>query len=231
MGWLIPGYNIYLHKVRLWNKLTSMHPDRLTKNIFERDWLKRYNNWSSELCTMFDKIDMSNVIYNQGVCSIKDAQRNFKILCANEWKESLSSYPKLRTYCKFKTMFSAEPYILTNIPKSKRRLLAQLRIGVLPLAIETGRYYRKAVEARVCMVCNCGIIEDELHFICHCHYYEHYRNELYLLAYNIYENSNFDDLADIDKFVFIMSSEKMVLKLAWFIQHSWRERQNVLFRY
>ena len=47
-GWLTPGYNIYLHKARLWNKLTSMHPDRLIKNIFEWDWLKRYNNWSSE---------------------------------------------------------------------------------------------------------------------------------------------------------------------------------------
>ena len=126
-------------------------------------------------------------------------------------------------------MFSAEPYILTDLPKSKRCLIAQLRISVLPLAKETGRYYRKAVEARVCMVCNSGIIEDELHFICHCHYYEHYRNELSLLAYNVYENSNSYDLADIDKFVVIMSSEKMVLKLAWFIPYS--ERQNVLFRY
>ena len=106
-----------------------------------------------------------------------------------------------------------------------------LRIGVLPLAIETGRYHRKAVEARVCMVCNSGIIEDELHFICHCLYYENYRKELYLLAYNVNENYNFYDLADIDKFVFIMSSEKMVSILAWFIQHSWRERQNLLFRY
>ena len=208
-----------------------MHPDRLIKNIFEWDWLKRYNNWSSELCTMFNTIDMSNVFYNKGVCNIKDAQRNFEILCANEWKESLSSYSKLRTYCKLKTIFSAESYILTNLPKSKRCLLAQLRIGVLPLAIETGRYYRKAVEARVFIVYNSGIIEDELQFICHCHYYEHYKNELYLLAYNAYENSNFSDLADIAKFVFIMSREKMVLKLAWFIQHSWREKQNVLFRY
>ena len=176
-------------------------------------------------------IKSSNVFYNQGVCNIKDAQRNFGILCANEWKESLPSYPELRIYCKFKTMLSAEPYILTNLPKSKRCLLSQLRIGVLSLAIETGRYYRKAVEARVCMVCNSGIIEDELHFICHCHYYEHYRNELYLLNYNVHENSNFYDLADIDRFVFIMSSEKMILKLAWLIQHSWRESQNVLFRY
>ena len=132
MGWLTPGYNIYLHKVRLWNKRTSKHPYRVIKNIFEWDWLKRYNNWSSELCTMFNKLDMSNVFYNQGVCNIKDAQRNFEILCANEWKASLSSYPKLRTYCKFKTMFRAEPYILTILPISKRYLLAQLQIAVLP---------------------------------------------------------------------------------------------------
>ena len=81
------------------------------------------------------------------------------------------------------------------------------------------------------MVCNSGIIEDELHFICHCHYCEHYRNKLYLLDYNVYGNSNLYDLADIDTFVFIMSTEKMVLKVAWFIQHSWTERQNVLFCY
>ena len=68
-------------------------------------------------------------------------------------------------------------------------------------------------------------MEDELHFVCHCHYYEHYRKELYLLAYNVYEISNFYDLADKDKFVFLMSSEKMGLKLAWFIQ------QKVLFHY
>ena len=63
------------------------------------------------------------------------------------------------------------------------------------------------------MVCNSGIIEDELHFI--------FVNEieLYLLAYNVSENYNFQDSADIDKFVFIMSSGKMVLILAWFIQH------------
>ena len=75
------------------------------------------------------------------------------------------------------------------------------------------------------MVCNSGIIEDELHFICHCHYYELYRNELYLLAYNVYGNANFYDLEDTDKFAFIMSSEKMVLKLAWFIYTTFMERK------
>ena len=41
----------------------------------------------------------------------------------------------------------------------------------------------------------------------------------------------FYDLGDIDSFVFIVSSNKLVLKLAWFTQQAWTERQNVLFRH
>ena len=33
---------------------------------------------------MLNKLDMSNVFYNQSVCNIKDAQPNFEILCADE---------------------------------------------------------------------------------------------------------------------------------------------------
>ena len=47
------------------------------------------------------------------------------------------------------------------------------------------------------MVYNSGIIEDELHFICHCHYYEHCRTELYLLASNVGLYETFYDLADL----------------------------------
>ena len=54
-----------------------------------------------------------------------------------------------------------------------------------------------------------------MHFICHCHDYERYRNELYLLAYNVYENSNFYDLADMGKFVFILSSGFILISVAY----------------
>ena len=75
--------------------------------------------------------------------------------------------------------------ISTNLPKSKTCLLAQLRAGVLPLATETGRYYRKPVESRVCLVCNSNILKDGLHFICHSSCYERHRSKLHILAYNV----------------------------------------------
>ena len=46
MGWIAPAYSISLNRLRLWNRLCAMHPDRLRKRIFEWDWLKKNNNYS-----------------------------------------------------------------------------------------------------------------------------------------------------------------------------------------
>ena len=48
--------------------------------------------------------------------------------------------PKLRTYITFKTIYATEMYVKSLFSKAKRSILCQLRCGVLPLAIETGRY-------------------------------------------------------------------------------------------
>ena len=56
-----------------------------------------------------------------------------------------------------------------------RSFIAQLRLGILPLRIETGRFenlkdsltgrFRKLkVEVRKCQICNLDDIEDEKHF-------------------------------------------------------------------
>ena len=69
--------------------------------------------------------------------------------------------------------------MICNFSKSKRSLLAQLRLGVLPLAIETGKYTGKSIELRVFGVCDSNEIENELHFICQCSCYDELRKELY----------------------------------------------------
>ena len=71
-----------------------------------------------------------------------------------------------------KTTVGPVNYILMSISKSVRSLLAQLRCGVLPLAIETGRF---TIKERKCILCNSGAIEDEQHFICNCTLYDDFR--------------------------------------------------------
>ena len=47
----------------------------------------------------------------------------------------------------------------------ERSHLAQLRLGILPLMIELGRFRNIDLEKRLCTVCNLRLIEDEKHFL------------------------------------------------------------------
>ena len=67
-------------------------------------------------------------------------ESNLKILNQNVWYEHIHCLPKLRTYILFKFKYCTENYLKLYLSRSQRSLLAQLRTGILPLRIETGRY-------------------------------------------------------------------------------------------
>ena len=46
--------------------------------------------------------------------------------------------------------------------------MAGLRMGCLPLAVETGRYSHIPYQERVYRLCNRGEVEDQAHFIAIC---------------------------------------------------------------
>ncbi len=50
----------------------------------------------------------------------------------------------------------------------QRSYVAQLRCGILPLHIQTGRWQGTQLEKRICKVCNSNSFENEEHFIIHC---------------------------------------------------------------
>ncbi len=47
----------------------------------------------------------------------------------------------------------------------------QLRSGTSPIAFETSRFNATTEEDRVCLLCDLGEIENEIHFLCHCPIY------------------------------------------------------------
>ena len=71
----------------------------------------------------------------------------------NEWKINVSSKPKLRLYSKFKDNFKTDDYVLSLMPRYERSLLAQLRMGILPLRVETGRFVNESLNERICTLC------------------------------------------------------------------------------
>ena len=91
------------------------------------------------------------------------------------WAENVASKPKLRTYLQIKHTFGAEPYATCRLARSQRSLMAQLRFGILPLAIEVGRYHNTSEDDRLCEMCDLNEIENEVHFILYCPYYDDLR--------------------------------------------------------
>ena len=103
--------------------------------------------------------------------SIEEAQKKLYENMCTRWSESAGNYPKLRTYCIFKTSFSTEPYVKNILNRGHRSTIAELRSGILPLQIETGRYQQIPENFRLCMFCNDQVVEDEKHFLFDCTLY------------------------------------------------------------
>ncbi len=78
--------------------------------------------------------------------------------------------------------------------------MAQFRICILPLHIETGRFRDKRINERVCLLCNSGEVENELHFLCICTTYSNSRQNLYSIVYN----DNFLNMSNNEKLVFLL---------------------------
>ena len=58
----------------------------------------------------------------------------------DEWKTQVENVAKLRSHVLFKKEYETEPFIYKVTDRAHRSILSQLRCGILPLAIETGRY-------------------------------------------------------------------------------------------
>ena len=148
-------------------------------------------------------------------------QQNFEI----KWSESVILKPKLRTYSQIKHGFASEPYVTCRLDKNQRSLIAQLRSGILPLAIEVGRFQGIPEENRLCEMCDLLQIETESHFLLYCTKYEDLR-----IAW-------FQRILNRAPEVFWYSD---YIKLEWlftndpfgcgnFISKAWSRRQKMLF--
>jgi hypothetical protein len=96
-----------------------------------------------------------------------------------EWSDEIESKPKLRSYKMIKPNLNLEPYLLTELNKSGRFVMTNLRTGTNNLKIETGRWIKQKEEDRKCMTCMSGEVEDERHFMIDCEMYSDLRDKMY----------------------------------------------------
>ena len=97
----------------------------------------------------------------------------------------------------------------------ERKTVSQLRLGTLPLRLETARYLRPILpeNERICY-CHSGEVENELHFLFQCSSYVQFRtswlNKLML-------PDNFEEISSLEKLAIVLNVPENVKETARYL--------------
>ena len=214
-----------LNMLRLWNRLVKLENNRLTKKIFLWEYSIGRNNWTCNLKTIFNEIENTNCFDNIMICDLRRAKEKLLERSTNIWSESILNKPKLRTYILFKQNVYTEKYVSYDLTRKERSILAQLRAGILPLEIETGRYINIPAEERLCKCCSLNVTEDEFHFLFVCNLYDSLRLNLFTSI--VSKIPNFVNLDNIEKLKVLFSN--FPRQLARFVKSAYEKRSGFLY--
>ena len=116
--------------------------------------------------------------------------------------------------------------INANLKRSKRSILSKIKLGVLPLAIETGRWKDVPLEKRLCLACNDKVLENEYHFVLFCDRFKETRTKMFQEVVDKADVCVTDKEADILK---ALMSDEAVKISARYLEIMFQERKDVLF--
>ena len=122
-----------------------------------------------------------------------------------------------------KSYYACEKYVCAPLTKRQRSLCAQLRSGILPLHLETGRYRGVVDEERLCIYCDINDIENEFHFMFYCPLYHELRQKLF----NRCKNLDLIWLSDAERLVWIF--EHKIFALAEYLEKAWDKRTKTTY--
>ncbi len=108
--------------------------------------------------------------------------------------------------------------------RKRRSLCAQIRGGILPIHIETGRYGGLEEESQICPMCDLKETENEYHFVFHCSFYCTIRDRLF----NINTESDLFNMGDLQRLNWLF--EKETFKLANYLEQAWDLRKGILYQ-
>ena len=232
VGWTDPDVRRKLEMIRMWDRLVNMDDSRLTKRVFLWDY-NQPHGWCSDMKKIFSSIGLNNLYETISINGFSTrsllsyAENKLKTDQFDKWNSDIINQPKLRTYVQIKNEYKCENYVSMNLSRSIRSYIAQIRCGVLPLHIETGRYRNLKVEERLCKVCDLQTVENELHFVFDCPAYSQLR--LVYLNWIIKTYPNFLNMGQAERLKFMLTDKRVILKSGLFIQNCFLLRTSKLF--
>ncbi len=230
MGWASNRVRWKLDTLTLWNRLIGTDKDRLLFKVFQWDMTCHNNdnkgNFASNVKQILCEIKQKNVYKDMTVVNIDHAKKCLMDNLEVEWRNSVQKKTKLELYNVLKCNYGVEKYLLLNIDKYEKSLLSQLRYGILPLRIETGRYVNETREERVCTLCTSNTIESVEHFLFECEAYDTLRLPFVTNAQSVIEN--WEDLTQTECLKLLF--ELMPRALARYVKNIFLHRREKIYK-
>ena len=185
----------------------------------------KQGTWINEVRNIFEKIQCSDIFENNvPIINIKDflnyALEKLMSQYVLTFKQEIHNKRKLAVYYQYKTEFATEEYCEMNIKRSQRSLVAKLRLGTLPIRVETGCYNGIEREKRLYLVCKDGSVEDESHVMFHCQ--AHNKESACKL------NPHFLSLGAVHRIAYLTNAKNIIRKTAQYLFKVLHNRQLVL---
>ena len=130
-------------------------------------------------------------------------------------KTECENKPKLRTFLLFKDFQTLPPHVGKPLSFVERKTISKLRLGILPIRIETARYIRPILpeDQRLCYY-NSGQVESEYYVLFQCPMYNNLRqtwlNKLFL-------PENFHTLEQNEKLKIVLNEAQNVRHTAQYL--------------
>ena len=115
-----------------------MPENRVAKKIFNWD-VSIKGAWASTVEDILIRTGLLDSFQNCTVVNIVMVKEILNSIYQNKWSQDILHKPKLRTFVMIKSHYACEKYVCAPLSKRQRSLCAQLRSGILPLHLETGR--------------------------------------------------------------------------------------------
>lgn len=175
-------YIYYCKIIKYWIRLIRMNDNRYPRQCYMM--LKRLDDadrvtWVTKVRNLLCRYGFGYVWHNQDIGNEKQFMCMFKQRLRDnliqEWYTDINNSSKAKYYRNFYDTFAVQFYIKLNLPTHLLRVLAKLRCSAHELNVEKGRHTGIPYHQRICTLCETNQVEDELHFVLQCPFYNDLR--------------------------------------------------------
>ena len=170
--------------IQFYHRILCTQSNRLLYKVYV--WDRKLNenglvkSWSNEVKLILNEHSLEHIFNSNEIFPLRStvAQLRDSMLKKQrlKLKEECATKPKLRTFVSFKNFDTLPPHIGKPLSFHERRTISKLRLGILPIRLETARYLRPIVPEQE-RVCYCGSreVESEVHVMFNCSMYDDLR--------------------------------------------------------